>query len=103
MNVNQSAVIIIANAGDSRSSCLEALAAAGEHNYQEAEKLLKDAEEKLLVAHNEHTQLLVQDARGESVELSLLMMHASDHLANAETVHDLVEQMIHILEERDNV
>lgn len=103
MNANQSAVIIIANAGDSRSSSLEALAAAGERNYQEAEKLLKDAEEKLLVAHNEHTNLLVQDARGESVELSLLMMHASDHLANAETVHDLVEQMIHILEERDNV
>ena len=103
MDVNQSAVIIIANAGDSRSSCLEALAAAGERNYQEAERLLKDAEEKLLIAHNEHTNLLVSDARGESVELTLLMVHASDHIANAETVHDLTEQMIHILEERDNV
>ncbi|MDO4378522.1 MAG: PTS lactose/cellobiose transporter subunit IIA [Erysipelotrichia bacterium] len=103
MNTEQFACLIIGSAGDSRSSSLEALQLAGERKYDEAKKKLEEAEKSLLDAHREHTKLLVADAQENSVVVTLLLAHASDHLANAETIHDLVEQMIIILEDRDNV
>lgn len=103
MNTEQSACLIIGNAGDSRSSSLEALQLAGERKYDQARKKLAEASNSLLEAHKEHTKLLVTDARENSVVVTMLIAHAADHLANAETIYDLVEQMIVILEERDNV
>ena len=103
MNIEQAACLIIGNAGDSRSSSLEALHLAGEKKYDEANKKLLDAEKTLLEAHKAHTELLTKDANDHNVVVTLLMAHASDHLANAETIHDLVEQLIEIMESRENV
>ncbi|MDF2675337.1 MAG: mannose transporter subunit [Clostridiales bacterium] len=85
---------IIANGGDARSSCLKAVRCARSGQFEEAEELLKRAEESLEKAHNIQTKLIQAEIRGERNEITLLMVHAQDHLMNAITVKDLVVEMI---------
>ena len=42
------------------------------------------------------TQLLTKEANGERSEVSLLMVHAQDHLMNAMTVKDLATEIVDI-------
>lgn len=43
---------------------------------------------------------MIQDEiNGESTAVSLLMVHAQDHLMNAQTVKDLAEEFIYLIKE----
>jgi cellobiose PTS system EIIA component len=85
---------IIVNGGDARSSCLKAVRCARSGQFEEAEGLVKRAEESLEKAHNMQTKLIQAEIRGERNEITLLMVHAQDHLMNAITVKELVVEMI---------
>lgn len=87
---------IIVNAGDARSSCLNAVRCARSGQWQEMESYIKRAEENLLKAHNVQTSLIQAEIRGEINTINLLMVHAQDHLMNALTVKELT---IEIMEE----
>ena len=45
-------------------------------NFEDAEKLLKEAEESLQTAHESHRELLKMDASGEVTQVSILLCHA---------------------------
>jgi cellobiose PTS system EIIA component len=45
-------------------------------------------------AHHIQTSLIQQEIRGEKVEISLLMIHAQDHLMNAITMKDLATEVV---------
>ena len=64
-----------------------------------AKEKIKEANEALNKAHNFQTSLIQQEASGKGVEISLLMVHAQDHLMNAMTVRDLAQEMISMYEE----
>ena len=85
---------IISNGGDARSSILKAVRCARVGEFEEAERLIKRAEESLNKAHNTQTQLIQAEIRGERNEISLLMVHAQDHLMNAITVKELSIELI---------
>lgn len=93
-------VYIIANAGDSRSCSIAAMECAKNGDFEEAHNLLKESEEALHRAHVEHTQLLTDDAKGEKIEVSLLLVHASNHLSVAEVSFDFVKEIIALYERR---
>ncbi|MDQ0513859.1 PTS system cellobiose-specific IIA component [Mycoplasmoides fastidiosum] len=95
-NTNQIAISIIAYAGDARSDLLIALKNAREKNFTAAEKLFKAAEENLHEAHRIQFDLLQQEARSLPIDLTLLMIHAQDHLMNALTLKDLVLEIIEL-------
>lgn len=74
---------IIVNAGQSRSLCFEALHAARQGNIDEAKSLLREADGYARQAHKMQTKLIEQDA-GEGRQLmTLIMVHAQDHLMNS--------------------
>ena len=52
------AMMIIANSGQARSDAFAALQEAKKGNFEDAEKLLKEAEESLQTAHESHRELL---------------------------------------------
>ncbi len=52
----------------------------------------------MIEAHHSQTALLSQEARGEKVEVSMLLIHAQDHLMNAITFRDLAVEMIELYE-----
>ena len=95
---NQSEIImgLIANGGNARSLAMKAIYAAKAGNFEEAQELLKASNESILQAHNMQTQLLTKEASGERSEVSLLMVHAQDHLMNAMTVKDLATEIVDI-------
>jgi PTS system cellobiose-specific IIA component len=87
---------IIVNAGQSRSLCFEALHAARQGNIDEAKSLLREADGYARQAHKMQTKLIEQDA-GEGRQLmTLIMVHAQDHLMNSLLARELSEEIIHL-------
>ena len=85
---------LIVNGGNARSYSMEAIHLAKVSKINEAREALEKAEEELAQAHISQTKLIQEEASGNSVEVSLLMVHAQDHLMNAITVKDLALEFI---------
>lgn len=91
MDVTKTAMSVIANAGSSRSYSLEALQKIEAGEFEEAEGLLKQANESLLNAHRTHSDFLTAEAKGEKIGFSVFLLHAESHLNLAEQTKDMVE------------
>lgn len=85
---------IILHAGNARSDAMEALQLAKSGKFEEAQEKVVSADEAFAEAHHMQTSLLHDEANGESAELSVILIHAQDHLMNALTVKDLAVEMI---------
>lgn len=85
---------IIVNGGNARSNAIRSIKEAKQNNFEEAERLLEVTNEDLTKAHHVQTDLIQNEARGEKSEITLLMIHAQDHLMNAMTVRDLAQEII---------
>lgn len=91
--------MIIAYAGDSKSSSLEAIEAAKSGNHENAEALLSKAEESLLLAHKIHSEMITREARGEFSEINMLFIHASNLFSMAEISRAFAEQFVQLYKE----
>ncbi|QPQ29869.1 PTS lactose/cellobiose transporter subunit IIA [Lysinibacillus sp. JNUCC 51] len=89
---------LIVHSGNTRSECMEAIQLAKSGQIQEAKEKIQLANDALIEAHHSQTALLSQEARGEKVEVSMLLIHAQDHLMNAITFRDLATEMIELYE-----
>ena len=87
---------IIVNAGQSRSLCFEALHAARQGNLDEAKSLLREADGYAGQAHKMQTKLIEQDAGEARQPMTLIMVHAQDHLMNSLLARELSEEIIHL-------
>ena len=87
---------LIAGAGDARSSCMEAIELAKEGKFLEAREALTRADDSMVAAHETQTQLIRDEMSGESEGVSLLMVHAQDHLNLALVMRDVAEEFIQI-------
>lgn len=85
---------LITNSGEAKSYAMESLAFAREKNYEAAAEAIEEANAKLKLAHKSQTELIQNEAKGNTVETSILLIHAQDHLMNAITVRDLASEMI---------
>ncbi|HAS0725292.1 TPA: PTS lactose/cellobiose transporter subunit IIA, partial [Enterobacter hormaechei subsp. xiangfangensis] len=83
---------IIVNAGQSRSLCFEALHAARQGNLDEAKSLLREADGYARQAHKMQTKLIEQDAGEARQPMTLIMVHAQDHLMNSLLARELSEE-----------
>lgn len=100
MEVLQEIMSMIAHGGEAKSLALLAIQQARGKNFIEAEESLKKSDEALLLSHNAHTKLLVAEANEEDIHVTVLMMHAADHLGSAETVRSLAEEIIWLHKEK---
>ncbi|WP_044477905.1 PTS lactose/cellobiose transporter subunit IIA [Paenibacillus antibioticophila] len=91
-------MMLIANAGEARSKALEAIQAAKIKEVDRARSLLAEARVSSRAAHKIQTSLLQQEASGNKYEVSVLLIHAQDHLMNAITVIDLAETIVDLFE-----
>lgn len=87
---------IIMNAGNAKSTGFEALSAAKEGDFTQANVLLKEARNAMVDSHRGQTALLTKEASGEQFKISLLLIHSQDHLMNAITFLDLVQEMVEL-------
>lgn len=98
MNIESTIFEIILHGGNARALAYDALKAAEEGEFQQAQEYLKEAEESVGLAHNIQTELIQKEARGEAIPFSLLIVHAQDHLMTAVAEKDLITGMIKLYE-----
>ncbi|WP_291256545.1 PTS lactose/cellobiose transporter subunit IIA [Fusobacterium sp.] len=96
MDIETIAMSLVGNAGEARSLAFEALHEAKKGEFEKAEELLKKSHKKNLAAHELQTQLICEEANGNSTEMSLLMVHAQDHLMTSLLARELINELIDI-------
>lgn len=94
--LEQSIMNIIIYAGDCKNHAYMALNMVNEGDYAGADKELELSNESLEVAHNAQTSLLHKEASGEKIDITLLFIHAQDHLMTSITEKNLIEQIIEL-------
>lgn len=85
---------IISQGGTAKGLAYEALEAAENGDFKKAEELLKESDECLREAHKIQTEIIQAEARGEKTEVSVLFVHAQDHLMTAIEAKTLIEHII---------
>lgn len=99
----QKIIGMISSSGESKSKAFEALKMVRIGKYEEARKLLEEAREADLKAHQIQTELIQAELSNldNKPEISLLMVHAQDHYMSAQLARDLIEEIINIFEEKE--
>ncbi|WP_412734264.1 PTS lactose/cellobiose transporter subunit IIA [Heyndrickxia coagulans] len=87
---------LIVHSGNAKSIGMEALDASKQGDFLLARQKLEEADQELLVAHQAQTSLLKQEASGQTIFVSLLMVHGQDHLMNAITFLDLARELVEV-------
>lgn len=87
---------IIVNAGQTRSLCFEALRAARDGDFDQARATLQEADRYSRAAHRVQTRLIEQDAGEGKTPMTLIMVHAQDHLMNAILARELIDEMVEL-------
>lgn len=84
---------LIMYGGEAKGKAVEAIHAARDGQFEEAQHLLQTTN-SLNIAHKSQTHLLSQEAAGDAVELSLLMVHGQDHMMTALAFIDLAKELV---------
>ncbi|MGN1277465.1 MAG: PTS lactose/cellobiose transporter subunit IIA [Floccifex sp.] len=100
-DINQISFEIIAYAGQARSFAFQALQEAKNHNYQQAQELLKQASESSVKAHQAQTDLLFDEMNGNQNEVNVLLVHSQDHLMTSMLAQELIEELIFMYKKMD--
>lgn len=89
---------LITNSGSARSKAIEGIRFAKNGELEKAKEKIKECEEFLSKAHNMQTNLIHNEANGNKAEVSLLLVHAQDHLMNAITIKDMAKEFVDLYE-----
>lgn len=87
---------IIMSAGNSRAQSMMAIESAREFDFEAAKEHLKQADEELHKAHEAQTAMIGEEARGNSVEVHIILVHSQDHLTMAMMARDFAEELIEV-------
>ncbi|KAK9670948.1 PTS system, Lactose/Cellobiose specific IIA subunit [Popillia japonica] len=96
------AIELIVEAGDARSCAMEAIRFAKGGKFVEAREALANANSALANSHQVQTDLIQRTARGEEIEVSLIMVHAQDHLMSGILAKDLAKEIVELHEKINN-
>ena len=72
----------------------QAQALVDEGKIEEAESRVAEGEQFFLAGHAKHGEMIAQEASGEHVEPSIILIHAEDQLMSAETFKILAGKFI---------
>ncbi|GAK12334.1 PTS lactose/cellobiose transporter subunit IIA [Geomicrobium sp. JCM 19039] len=93
MNYEKTMTHLILHGGNARGAAYEALDAAEEGNFSEAEEKLKEAEQEFIAGHKWQTEL-ISHQDDENAVPSFVMIHAQDHLMTAQAELSLIKRLI---------
>ncbi|AJI83300.1 putative phosphotransferase protein [Yersinia enterocolitica] len=100
MGLEEQVMGIIINAGQSRSLCYEALRSAKENNFADADEKMKEAGYYAKQAHLVQTKLIEADEGEGKTKMTLVMVHAQDHLMTSILAKELVTELIDLYRSR---
>lgn len=91
---------LILNAGNAKSLAFDAYRKARNGEFEQADELLKEADNSMVEAHHLQTTMIQDEINGHPTPMNLLAVHAQDHTMTAMTVVELVKEMIITLKEK---
>lgn len=89
---------IISMVGSAKSYYIEALQEAKNGNFSKAKELIEEGDQNFIEGHKVHHELIAQEANGNKVEFSILLLHAEDQMMSTETIKLLVLELIAVYE-----
>ncbi len=92
----ETAFELILHAGNAKGYAMRAVKHAREFRFEEAEKLLQEAEKEKLLAHQVQTDMIQKEAEGERIQVDLITVHAQDHLNGAGIAYEQAEELVHV-------
>lgn len=95
------AMDMILKAGDARLHIHEALAHMKNFAFDEAEKSLEEGERDLRASHRTQTDVIQNEARGNTYEYSMLFAHAQDTLMTVNSEYNLARELLGIFRMMD--
>jgi|SRR5699024_1886243 len=96
MELQEIIIGIIVNSGNAKSKAMEAIKHAKTLDFDAADDCLEAATVELGKAHKIQTTLIQEEAGGTNHEISLLMVHAQDHLMTSLTTKDLAKEFVNL-------
>lgn len=96
IDLEEAVMEIIVNAGQARSLCFEALQAARAGDIDQAQQLLRQSDTFSRQAHKMQTRLIEQDAGEGRQPMTLIMVHAQDHLMTSLLARELSAEIVHL-------
>ncbi|MBY6797637.1 PTS cellobiose transporter subunit IIA [Clostridium botulinum] len=87
---------IITHSGEARTYAMEAIQYAKKSEFNKAKKSIEKSNEELGFAHSYQTNLIQEEAAGNKAEISLLLIHAQDHLMTTMTLKDLAIELVEV-------
>lgn len=100
MDLEEQVMEIIINAGQSRSLCYEALNSAKTGDFADADEKMEQAQHYAREAHRVQTQLIEADEGEGKTKMTLVMVHAQDHLMTSILAKELVGELIELYRTR---
>ncbi|MFM9278093.1 PTS lactose/cellobiose transporter subunit IIA [Paenibacillus jiagnxiensis] len=97
LNPEQICMEIISASGQARGLLLEAMDYLKPRDDKKIRELLSEANTALRQAHRSQTALMISESGGRKVEMSVLLVHAQDHLMTTMTIRDMVEKLVEVL------
>ncbi|WP_323856365.1 PTS lactose/cellobiose transporter subunit IIA [Rossellomorea marisflavi] len=94
LSMEENAFAIILKGGNGKSFAMEAIREAKNGNIDKAHALMNKASAELVAAHHLQSDMIRNEVNGTPQPISLLLIHAQDHLMNALTVKDMAGEMI---------
>lgn len=91
---------LIAYAGDARSSYIEAIHLAKKGSFDEAYAKIEEGKEKFEEGHKIHFELMSNPQDEFDYTSNLLLIHAEDQLASAESFGIMAAELIDIIKEK---
>lgn len=98
---------LILHSGEARAKAKEATEFAKEGEWEDAQRLMEEAEDEQLKAHKVSAKIIKMEAGGEKVDFSILLVHALDLLILAwieiDHVHETIDLMKRLTELEEEV
>ncbi|MGL5649030.1 MAG: PTS lactose/cellobiose transporter subunit IIA [Clostridium sp.] len=85
---------LIMHSGEARSCSMEGVEAAKEGNSKLAKYLLQKSDEEIGYAHLSQLTLMQYETSELECRISLLLVHAQDHLMASMTLRDLANELV---------
>jgi len=99
IDLEQTMMELLINAGEARSCAMLAIQSARKQAWEEADQQLAASQQAAREAHKVQTQLIGLDEGSGKIPITLIMVHAQDHLMTAILCRDLAEEMVMLRKE----
>lgn len=96
MQLENELMELIVYAGNCRSLLMQSLMVAKQKDFEKATYYIEQAEKALKQAHSIQTSLISQDEGEGKLPVSIIMVHAQDHVMNAVLLLDITKELVEL-------